>query len=135
MLHISKCFFYGAVTSLLLHSQSSSGTNLLKAVFPPIPYMNKCSQTPPHTERRTQICKQTQSKNIHKNIYSSPASIIPGLHFVCLYLVESPLIVWFLLMLNPTPPLQVSKSLLLTLTPYNCPSLWRPILSSSDAAI
>ena len=76
-------------------------------------------------------CKQTQSKNIHKNIYSSPASFIPGLHFVCLYLAESPLTVWFLLMLNPTPPLQVSKSLL----PTHCPSLWRPILSSSDATI
>lgn len=47
---------------LLLYSESSLGTDLLKAIFPPIPYTTQHSQPPPHAERHAEICKQTQAK-------------------------------------------------------------------------
>lgn len=46
---------------LLLYSKYSLDTNLSKTIFPSI-LDNQALQTRPHTERRTQICKQTPAK-------------------------------------------------------------------------
>lgn len=54
-------FLYSICLFLYCTAYPTTGTNLSKTIFFPKPY-TKHSQRPPHTERCTQICKQTQAK-------------------------------------------------------------------------